>query len=112
VIAQNRDYMIDKERKVLEDLGNLWESTVDLIERQKHSAQKEGEPVTFEDGRRVVSLTMFLMLEFATILAGREIPDNVATLEGGGEGAGRERIVLLKRLPEAKAETVDKISES
>ena len=83
VIAQNRDYMSEKKRKVLEDLGNLWESTVDLIERQEHSAQKEGEPVTFEDGRRVVSLMMSLMLEFAMILAEREIPDNVATLEGG-----------------------------
>jgi hypothetical protein len=42
--------LTQKKRKVLEDLDNLWESTVDLIERQEHSAQKEGEPVTFEDG--------------------------------------------------------------
>lgn len=68
----------------MEDLGNLWESTVDLIERQEHSAQKEGESVTFEDGRRVVLLTMVLMLEFATILDELVIPDNVATLEPGG----------------------------
>ncbi len=83
VIAHNRYYISDAKRKVLEDLGDLWESTVDLIQRQEHAAQKEGEPVSFEDGRRVVNLTMFLMLEFATILAGREVPDNGATLEGG-----------------------------
>jgi hypothetical protein len=46
--------MSEKKRKMLEDLGNLWESTVDLIERQEHSAQKEGGPIMFEDGRRVV----------------------------------------------------------
>jgi hypothetical protein len=83
VIAHNRDYIGDKKRTVLENLGDLWESTVDLIERQEHAAQKEGEPVTFEDGRRVVNLTMFLMLEIGTVLGGRVIPVNVATLEGG-----------------------------
>jgi hypothetical protein len=83
VIAHNRGYLSDKKRRVLEDLGDLWESTVDLIQRQEHAAQKEGEPITFEDGRRVVNLTMFVMLEFATILAEVEIPDEVATLEGG-----------------------------
>ena len=83
VIAHNRDYIGDAKRKVLEDLGDLWESTVDLIQRQEHAAQKEGEPVGFEDGRRIVNLTMFLMLEFATILADRKVPDSVAALEGG-----------------------------
>jgi hypothetical protein len=83
VIAHNRAYISEAKRKVLEDLGDLWESTVDLIQRQEHAAQKEGEPVSFEDGRRVVNLTMFLMLEFATILADRRVPDNAATLERG-----------------------------
>jgi hypothetical protein len=83
VIAHNRDYLSDQKRKVLEDLGDLWESTVDLIQRQEHAGQKEGEPITVEDGRRVINLTMFVMLEFATILEDRKLPDNVATLEGG-----------------------------
>ncbi len=82
VIAHNRNSLSDAKRKVLEDLGDLWESTVDLIERQEHSAQKEGEPVTFEDGRRIVMLTMFLMIEFVTILDGLPGP-KVAVLEGG-----------------------------
>jgi hypothetical protein len=82
VIAHNRSSMSDAKRKVLEDLGDLWESVVDLIERQEHSAQKEGEPVTFEDGRRVVMLTMFLMIEFVSLCEGRALP-KLATLEGG-----------------------------
>ncbi|MCW3032517.1 MAG: hypothetical protein JWM60_862 [Solirubrobacterales bacterium] len=82
VIAHNRQFLSPKKRKVLEDLGDLWESTVDLIERQEHSAQKEGEPVTFEDGRRIVMLTMFLMIEFVTILDDTDDPPP-ATLEPG-----------------------------
>ena len=82
VIAQNHDHVSEAKRKVLEDLGDLWESTVDLIQRQEHAAQKEGEPVSFEDGRRVVNLTMFLMIEFVTILDGLSSP-KVAVLEGG-----------------------------
>jgi hypothetical protein len=82
VIAHNRTSMSHTTRKVLEHLGNLWEGTVDLIERQEHSAQKEGEPVTFEDGRRVVMLTMFLMIELVSILEGVPGP-KVAVREGG-----------------------------
>jgi hypothetical protein len=82
VIAHNRGWLSDAKRRVLEDLGNLWKSTVDLVERQEHSAQKEGEPLTSEDARRVVMLSMFLMIEFVSIL--EELPGPaVAVLEGG-----------------------------
>jgi hypothetical protein len=67
VIAAHRKALGPKRRKVLEDLGTLWSSSVDLIERQEHGAQKEGETVTTDDARRIVYLTMFLMTEFATI---------------------------------------------
>ncbi len=82
VIAHNRGWLSDAKRKVLEDLGNLWESTVDLIQRQEHSAQKEGEALTIDDGRRVVMLTMVLMIEFVSILEDRPVPPP-ATLEDG-----------------------------
>lgn len=83
VIARHRLRFGEKRRKVLEALGDLWEASVDLIERQEHAAQKEGEPVTWHDARRVVSLTMYLIVEFSTILD--ELPDlPVATLEGAG----------------------------
>lgn len=84
VIAHNRDYLSQTKREVLEDLGDLWETAVDLIQRQEHAAQKEGEPISFEDGRRVVNLTMFLMLEFATILADRTMPHQRRDCRGAG----------------------------
>jgi hypothetical protein len=82
VIAHNRSMVGDKQRRLLESLGTLWETTVDLIERQEHAAQKEGEPVSWNDGRRIVTLTMFLMVEFVTILEDRKVPPP-ATLEPG-----------------------------
>jgi hypothetical protein len=81
VVAHNLPYLSPAKRKVLESLGDLWEGTVDLIQRQEHSAQKEGEPVNYHDGRRVVMLTMFLMTEYVSILDDRNVPDNVAVLE-------------------------------
>jgi hypothetical protein len=85
-IAKNRDRLGEKHRKVLEDLGELWESSVDLIQRQEHAAQKEGEQVTVQDARRVVYLTMFLMIEFVTIF--EELPPPRAAVL---EPAGRSR---------------------
>jgi hypothetical protein len=83
VIAYNLTRLGPTHQKVLENIGNLWESTVDLIERQEHAAQKEGEPVTWDDGRRIVTLTMVLMVEFVTILEERKEPPP-ATLEPAG----------------------------
>jgi hypothetical protein len=83
VIAHNRSMLGDAQRLFLEALGDLWERTIDLIERQEHAAQKEGEPVTWDDGRRIVTLTMVLMVEFVTILEDRKQPPP-ATLEPAG----------------------------
>lgn len=47
-----------------EALLNLWSSTSNLIQRQEHGGQKEGEPLTWEDGRRVVLYTIFVLYEF------------------------------------------------
>ena len=43
----------------LEALLPYWGTVSDLVQRQEHGAQKEGEPVTWEDGRRVIFQTMF-----------------------------------------------------
>jgi hypothetical protein len=67
------------------DAGGAWrlrEAANRLIQRQEHGAQKEGEPVSWDDARRIVFLTMFLMTEFATILEALPGP-RVAVLEGG-----------------------------
>lgn len=65
VIAMYRTRLAEPRRLALEALGNLWEANNRLIQRQVHGASKEGEQVTWDDARRVVFLTMFLMVEFA-----------------------------------------------
>jgi hypothetical protein len=50
-------------RKYVEALGNYWETVVDLAERQEHAGLKEGEPLTWEDSRRLVFATLFAMTE-------------------------------------------------
>jgi hypothetical protein len=50
--------------EVLERLGDYSEATVKLVQRQEHAAQKEGEPLTWADARRVVLHVAFVMFEF------------------------------------------------
>jgi DNA-binding PadR family transcriptional regulator len=64
VIAMHRNRLGVARRQVLEALGDLWEANNRLIQRQVHGASKEDEPVTWDDARRIVYLTMFLMVEF------------------------------------------------
>lgn len=64
VIALYRSPLGGARRGALEALGALWEATNKLVQRQEHAAQREGEPMTIVDARRIVVLTMFLMVEF------------------------------------------------
>jgi hypothetical protein len=80
VIDLHRHKVGDAKWPVLESLGNLWEATNKLIQRQEHGAQKEGESVTWEDARRIVFVTLFLMVEFVSVLEEMP-PPNVAILE-------------------------------
>ncbi len=63
---------------------DLWDADVDLIQRQTHANERVGKPLNVNDGRRVVSLTMFLMVEFATILDDINDPLSPATLKPAG----------------------------
>jgi hypothetical protein len=83
VIAMHRPTLPESHRKTLEALGDLWEATNALIQRQEHGAQKEGEPITWDDARRVVYLTMFLMIEFVSIFEALPGPQ-AAVLEPAG----------------------------
>lgn len=47
----------------LEALHAYWCTLDDLVQRQEHGAQKEGAPVIWEDGRRVVFQTAVAMFE-------------------------------------------------
>jgi hypothetical protein len=67
VIAMRRPKLGDARRAALEALGDLWEATDVLVQRQEHGAAKEGTPLDFADARRAVALTMFLMVDFADL---------------------------------------------
>jgi len=47
----------------LEALLAYWGTVSDLVQRQAHGGQKEGEPLTWEDARRVVFQTVNVMVE-------------------------------------------------
>lgn len=50
---------------MLDALVVYWGTVSDLIQRQEHGAQKEGEALRWEDGRRVVFQTAVVMFEIA-----------------------------------------------
>jgi hypothetical protein len=55
---------LGKRRLALFDaLFDYWRTTVDLVQRQEHGGQKEGEPLGWEDARRVVFQTANVMVE-------------------------------------------------
>ena len=82
VIAAERTRLGDARRVALEALGDLWEAADGLTQRQEHGAQREREPVTWTDARRLVWLTMFLMVEFIATFEDLPAPPP-AHLEGG-----------------------------
>ncbi len=47
----------------LNSLIDYWKTVDDLVQRQEHGAQKEGEPLTWEDARRIVFHTAIIMYE-------------------------------------------------
>ena len=81
VIATYKPRIGDRRATTLERMLDLWDADVDLIQRQTHANEREGKPLGVNDGRRVVALTMFLMIEFATILDEIDEPPPPARLE-------------------------------
>lgn len=68
VIATYKPRIGERRTTALERMLDLWDADVDLVQRQTHANERVGKPLNVNDGRRVVSLTMFLMIECATIL--------------------------------------------
>lgn len=68
VIAMHRPQLGETRRKALEALGDLWEATDLLVQRQEHGATKEGTSLRFSDARRSVVLTLLLMVELVETL--------------------------------------------
>lgn len=58
-----------KEKAFLDALLPYWGTVVDLVQRQEHGGQKEGEPLVWQDGRRVVFQTAVVMFEIAGALS-------------------------------------------
>jgi len=58
----------ETEKPFLSALLAYWGTLSDLIQRQEHGAQKEGEPLVWVDARRVVFQTAILMFEIDSSL--------------------------------------------
>lgn len=63
VLELRKQDLGERKYAFLEALLPYWGTVSDLVQRQEHGAQKEGEPLTWEDGRRVVFQTMVVMFE-------------------------------------------------
>jgi len=64
VIAVQRENLGEARRKILEALGDLWEATDTLVQRQEHGATKEGEPAHLRGWASRSCPDVFLMIEF------------------------------------------------
>ena len=62
-VNANRERLGDARRELLDALIVYWGEVIDLIQRQEHGGQKEGEPLSWEDGRRAVFHTLIVMYE-------------------------------------------------
>jgi hypothetical protein len=58
-------------RAMLDALLVYWGTVSDIVQRQEHGAGKEGEPLTWEDARRVVFQTAIVMFEISRALEKR-----------------------------------------
>jgi len=63
VISARASQLNKSEKEFLDALLAYWGTVSDLIQRQEHGGQKEGEPLVWEDGRRVVFQTAVVMFE-------------------------------------------------
>jgi hypothetical protein len=63
VINLRRQELGEASSELLDALFGYWRAVNSVVRRQEHGAQKEGEPLTWEDGRRVVYQTMAVMVE-------------------------------------------------
>jgi hypothetical protein len=69
VLNHRKGNMGDKERACLDALLVYWGTVIDLIQREEHGGQKEGTPLVWEDGRRVVFQLAVVMFEIDRSLA-------------------------------------------
>lgn len=63
VLETKRDERGKSKRAFLDALLAYWGTVADLVQRQEHAGQREGEPLNWEDARRVVFHTAVVMFE-------------------------------------------------
>lgn len=63
VLAMNSERLSVTVQPFIKELLDYWGTVIDLIQRQEHGGQKEGQPLVWEDGRRVVFNTVVVMFE-------------------------------------------------
>lgn len=68
VITKTSTDRSDAEKQLLDALVGYWGAVSDMVQRQEHGAIKEGSPLLWEDGRRVVFQTAMVMFEIARAL--------------------------------------------
>ena len=69
VLDLHKDKLGNREKLFLDSLIAYWSASSDLIQRQEHGAQKSGQELIWEDGRRVVFQAAFLMFEIDRCLS-------------------------------------------
>jgi hypothetical protein len=63
VVNSRRADLGERKSEILDALFAYWQATENLIQRQEHAGQREGESLTPEDGRRAVFQTAVVMFE-------------------------------------------------
>jgi hypothetical protein len=63
VLRQRKSVLGATEQPFLHALIAYWGTVWDLVQRQEHGGQKEGEPLVWEDARRVIFQTAIVMYE-------------------------------------------------
>ena len=68
VLNMHRPQLGERRSDFLDALFAYWREVDSLAQRQEHGGQKEGEPLTWEDARRLVLHTAVVMVEVARTL--------------------------------------------
>jgi hypothetical protein len=72
VFAHHSNKLSSKVLAFLDSLVGYWGALSDLVQRQEHAAQKEGESIVWEDARRIVFQTAIVMYEIDRALSHNE----------------------------------------
>ena len=67
-VVDQRRSQLGTTAALLDALVSYWRVVSGLVQRQEHGAQKEGRPLVWEDGRRVVFQTAIIMFEVDRML--------------------------------------------